>query len=75
MAEQSMTERYILVTVTTPDGSDGTPDPEKVIDRLIEQVWDALTNDEMGNLRDLEDLSISVRVRQAYPGEEVGEAV
>lgn len=67
----SRSERYLLITLDLPDGSDGTPDPEATTERIRQHVYSALRDDEGGDLSDLTD--VSFRVEDAYYGDIVGD--
>lgn len=61
--------RYILITVTLPDGSYGTPDPEAAVEKFIEEVGDCC-----GEIISAVDslAKADFDVIQAYPDDRVG---
>jgi hypothetical protein len=69
-ANISRVSRYLLVRLDVPDGSGGAPDPEKVTERVLQHVHNALWVDDGGDLNDVTDLSFDVR--QVYPGDKIG---
>jgi hypothetical protein len=65
--EQSMSERYLLVTLLLPDGSGGTPDPDETTARVEEHIKGVLFD------ADVKFRYIDADVEQVYPGDVVAE--
>lgn len=61
--------RYILITVTLPDGSNGTPDPEDAVDKFIEEIGDAC-GVIISNVEELSGADFDIA--QGYPDDAIG---